>query len=790
MHRLLQRQLKALSLQESVPPSAQAWRRFLERISSAYTEGDQDRYLLERSLSVSSREMQALYEKLRRSSETRIAAEWDKLRAVIGSVGDGLCAFDQNGELLFINLAGERLLGWKESELIGQSVLDLIEIGDKDESSGALDKALLYETLGSGQSYRNEDCHFKRRDGTTFPASCVANPIVEGGEFLGAVLVFRDITERKLEKEALQRKTYQQEQLLEATRHLTASLDVKEVLMRVGVGAKRILDAHGCAIYLLESDSRTLIPVISLESPYDEEILSTPLDIETSFTGQAVKARQAMIFNDTASDYSGQYIPGTPEDVDEHVIVAPFIVGDEVFGAMCLNRLGMLFSDEDLALAEAFATYAATALRNAQAHDSLQREVLERERAEEALRQAKESAEAANRAKSTFLANMSHELRTPLNAVIGYSELLQEEAEDLGHEDFVSDLEKIRMAGRHLLAIISDVLDLSKIEAGKMELYLETFAITSLIEDVVVASHPLVARNNNAFEVNCPADPGVMYADPIKVRQILLNLLDNAAKFTRQGRVTLTVTRELAPASIASAKETDGIEWVCFHVADTGIGMTPEQVQNLFREFWQADASTLRGYGGTGLGLAISRHFCQMMGGEISVESQMGQGSTFTVCLPARGPERKMGSALAAQETFRHVCPLTTEAIAQTEGANTVLVVDDDSAVCDLFGRWLAKEGFRSETASGGEEGLRLARALRPDVIVLDVLMPEVDGWTVLLALKADPDLADIPVILATIVDDRYRGFVLGAADYLLKPIDQKQFSAALQKYRRSASRG
>jgi PAS domain S-box-containing protein len=788
MHRLLQRQLKALSLQESVSPSAQAWRRFLECISSAYTEGDQDRYLLERSLSVSSREMQALYEKLRRSSETRIAAERDKLRAVIGSVGDGLCAFDQNGELLFINPAGERLLGWKESELIGQSVLDLIEIGDKDESSGALDRALLYETLGSGQLYRNEDCHFKQRDGTTFPASCVANPIVEGGEFLGAVLVFRDIAERKLEKEALQRKTYQQEQLLEATRHLTASLDVKEVLMRVGVGAKRILDAHGCAIYLLESDSRTLMPVISLEPPYDEEILSMPLDVETSFTGQAVKARQAVIFNNTASDYSGQYIPGTPKHKDEHVIVAPFIVGDEVFGAMCLDRLGTIFSDEDLALAEAFATYAATALRNAQAHDSLQREVLERERAEEALRQAKESAEAANRAKSTFLANMSHELRTPLNAVIGYSELLQEEAEDLGYEGFVSDLEKIRMAGRHLLAIISDVLDLSKIEAGKIELYLETFAIAPLIEDVVVASHPLVARNNNAFEVNCPTDPGVMYADPIKVRQILLNLLDNAAKFTHQGHVTLTVTREPAPASIASAKETDGIEWICFHVADTGIGMTPEQVQNLFREFWQADASTLRGYGGTGLGLAISRHFCQMMGGEISVESQVGKGSTFTVRLPARGPERKTDRALAAQETFRHVRPLTTEVIAQMEGANTVLVVDDDSAVCDLFGHWLAKEGFRSETALGGEEGLRLARALHPDVIVLDVLMPEVDGWAVLSALKADPDLAGIPVILATIVDDRYRGFMLGAADYLLKPIDQRQFSAALKKYRRNAS--
>jgi PAS domain S-box-containing protein len=775
LHRLLQRQLKKHDLQESAPPSAQAWRQFLEQISNAYKEGDQDRHLCE---------------KLRLSSETRIAAGRDKLRAVISSIGDGLCVLEREGELLLINPAGERLLGWSEAELVGQSVLDLIEIRDQDESSGETSNALLCEILGSGQSYRNENCYLKRRDGTRFPVSCVVNPIVENGEFFGAVLVFRDIAERKLEREVLQRKTYQQEQLLETTRHLTASLDVKEVLTRIGVGAKSILNAHGCAIYLLEPDGNTLMPVVSLEPPYDEEILSTPLNIETSFTGQAVKARQAMIFNDSATDYTGQQIPGTPQEENEHVIAAPFIVGDEIFGAMCLNRIGTLFSKEDLALAEAFATYAAAALRNAQAHDSLQREVMERERAEEALRSAKEAAEAANRAKSTFLANMSHELRTPLNAVIGYSELLQEEAEDLGHKDFVSDLEKIRTAGRHLLGIISDVLDLSKIEAGKMELYLETFPLAPLIEDAAVTSHPLVTGNDNTFEVNCPADPGVMYADPIKVRQILLNLLNNAAKFTHQGHVTLTVTREPVSISDASATRADDAEWVCFHVTDTGIGMTPEQVQNLFSEFWQADASTIRQYGGTGLGLAISRRFCQMMGGYISVESQVGEGSTFTVRLPAGGPEHEAELAMATPEALRRVRPLTTEAIAQAQGRHTVLVVDDDSAVCDLFRNWLVKGGFCIETALGGEEGLRLARALRPDVIVLDVLMPEVDGWAVLSALKADPDLTDIPVILVTIVDDRARGFALGASDYLIKPIGQEQFIAAMHKYRRDVNVG
>jgi signal transduction histidine kinase len=242
------------------------------------------------------------------------------------------------------------------------------------------------------------------------------------------------------------------------------------------------------------------------------------------------------------------------------------------------------------------------------------------------LQQAKEAAEDASRSKSQFLANMSHELRTPLNAIIGLSQLLHDDAQDLdlGEEDFISDLQSINAAGKHLLELINDILDLSKIEAGKMELYPETFEIATLIDDVVSTVKPLVEKNGNILEVHCDEQLGTMHADQTKVRQVLFNLLSNAAKFTTQGRVTLTVTRE----------QVDNSDGIGFRVCDTGIGMSDEQQQRLFQAFTQGDASTTRKYGGTGLGLAITRHFCQLMGGDISVESKVDQGSTFTVRLP------------------------------------------------------------------------------------------------------------------------------------------------------------
>jgi signal transduction histidine kinase/DNA-binding response OmpR family regulator len=409
-------------------------------------------------------------------------------------------------------------------------------------------------------------------------------------------------------------------------------------------------------------------------------------------------------------------------------------------------------------------------------------DVTERRRAEEEVAKAREAAENANRTKSLFLANMSHELRTPLNAILGYSEMLQEEAVEQKLDDFGADLEKIGSAGKHLLALINDILDLSKIEAGKMELFLEDFSLPEMIREVTATVRPLVRTNANTLHVELAPELGSMHADQIKVRQGLFNLLSNAVKFTTAGDITLHGGRE----------RMDGRDWIVFRVTDTGIGLSPEQLVKLFQDFTQADASTTRKFGGTGLGLALTRRFCQMMGGDVTVSSVLGEGSVFTIKLPAVvrdvGPESPAGAAAAAALAAASAATGTfmrgdDDAESLPPGTSFVLVIDDDPVQRDLMQRFLGREGFHVLAAAGGEEGLRMARQMHPVAITLDVMMPDMDGWTVLAALKADPDLQDIPVIMLTMVDDPARGFKLGAAEYTTKPVNRGRLSRLIKKY-------
>jgi adenylate cyclase len=332
-------------------------------------------------------------------------------------------------------------------------------------------------------------------------------------------------------------------------------------------------------------------------------------------------------------------------------------------------------------------------------------------------------------------------------------------AQRFGTEKAAEPLRRVHRAGTHLLGLINQVLDLSKIEAGKLELSPEMVNLSPLLEDVIGTARQLADQNKNRLVVESPENLGTLTVDPMRLRQILLNLLSNACKFTKQGEVKLRVK-----------KVVDGRSWVEIAVADTGIGMTSEQQARLFEEFTQADSSTARQYGGTGLGLAITRKLARMMGGDVTVTSEPGKGSVFTVRLPA-------GAASPASLS-------TSSDGVRSPTAECVLVIDDDATARELIADHLKAEGFSVVPAAGGAEGLKLAKELRPTAITLDVMMPDLDGWSVLAALRKDPELSEIPVIMITIVDEHRRGMALGAAGFLTKPIDRERLRRVISRFR------
>jgi signal transduction histidine kinase/CheY-like chemotaxis protein len=391
------------------------------------------------------------------------------------------------------------------------------------------------------------------------------------------------------------------------------------------------------------------------------------------------------------------------------------------------------------------------------------------------------TAKDANQAKSSFLAKMSHELRTPMNAIIGYSEILLEDATDNANQSAIDDLGKILSAARHLLGLINDVLDLSKIEAGRMDLFLETFDVGTLVREATTTVAPLIEKKQNRLVIDCPEPIGVMHADTTKLRQILLNLLSNASKFTTHGQISLAVSRGVMGPG----------ECIVIKVSDNGIGMTAEQMGRLFQTFSQADASTTAKFGGTGLGLAISRQFARLMGGDVTAASEPGKGSTFTVWIPVQVAPVRTTAAPFEVSSSRAPIPMTPAKPAPAPAAAPgtanhasarVLLIDDDKSVHAVLQPLLSKEGYQV-VISPSKEGRARAKEFRPDIIILDTLVPEVEGWNLLAQFKADAELSSIPVILLTMVDDvKTAGTALGAADYLIKPVDGNRLLPILDK--------
>ncbi len=562
---------------------------------------------------------------------------------------------------------------------------------------------------------------------------------------------------------ALERKVGETQTLYEIGQEIGAQVALGPTLQLIVERARNLLRAEGSRLALRQPGSDTFAIQAHSGSVTDSFAVMRFRPGE-GFAGRVILTGAPMIVKDYRQEYpDSPFLAAVEEAGVRSLIAVPLKARGALIGVLAVDsHTPHAFREEDQQLLSALADQASIAIENAQLYEQVKRHAEELEAKVEArtreLQEANRRLEDASRHKSEFLANMSHELRTPLNAIIGFTRLVMRRAQDVLPARQYENLEKILISAEHLLGLINGILDLSKIEAGRMEVRLGSVELDVLVDECLRTVEPMIRSERLQVRKELAADLPPLWTDPDKLKQILINLLSNAIKFTEAG--TVAVSARPASGKMAIA------------VADTGIGVPQDALELIFEEFRQVDSSSTRKHGGTGLGLSISRHFARLLGGDISVRSTLGVGSTFTLILPLRYEVASISTRAAA-------AAMPDERAAPPDG-KVVLVIDDDPDVIYLLRENLGDAGYRVVGALSGQDGLQKARELKPFAITLDITMPNKDGWEVLHELKAHPVTKDIPIIVVSIVDNKELGYRLGAFDYLLKPIDRDAVLTAL----------
>jgi signal transduction histidine kinase/CheY-like chemotaxis protein/HAMP domain-containing protein len=565
---------------------------------------------------------------------------------------------------------------------------------------------------------------------------------------------------------ALQRKVVESETLYEISQEITAQVALEPTLRLIVERARDLLQAEVSLLALRQGESETFAFEASSGTAH-EALLAARFRAGEGLSGRAVMSGTPMMVNDYLQEYADSpFLQAITRVGVRSVVAVPLKARGKVIGVLIVtSRVPYKFREEDQQLLIALADHAAIAIENAKLYEQVRQyaEALEAKvevRTRE-LQETNRQLEDASRHKSEFLANMSHELRTPMNAIMGFTRLVMRRGKSILPTREYENLGKILISAEHLLALINDILDLSKIEAGRMEVHSGSVDLEPLVDLCLRTVEPLVKSERLRLVKNIEPGLAPLFTDQDKLKQVLINLLSNAVKFTEDGTITVM------------ARQRDGA--IAIDIADTGIGIPSDKLELIFEEFRQVDSSTTRRYSGTGLGLSISRHLARLLGGNITVQSAVGSGSTFTVLLPFQ-------YGTTSQSTPTGAMPSQGEVQIQPEADRVILAIDDDPDVIYLLGENLAEAGYRVVGALTGVEGLQKARELRPFAITLDILMPTKDGWQILYEIKADPATRNIPIIVLSIVDNKDLGYRLGASDYLLKPFDREAILSALTR--------